>query len=129
MIRILLVDDHSIMREGLRLILARESDFDVVGEASSGDEAIRKAEQLSPDVIVLDIRMPKLNGLEAARHIHKVLPECAILFLTVFATDNELFRAIKSGARGFLVKTVNSRQLVDAIRRVNSGEAVFPPHL
>lgn len=127
MIRILLVDDHTILREGLRLILSREPEFAVAGEAACGKEAVSKATALKPDIILMDTRLPCLNGIDATYQIRGICPKSHVLFLAVSTSDNELFRAVQAGARGFLSKTDNARQLVDAIRRINAGETFFPP--
>lgn len=126
MIRILLVDDHTILRQGLRLILAKEPEFKVIGEAACGTEGVAKAEALKPDLIIMDIRMPKMNGIDAASQIRQLNPDCKVLFLTVSASDDELLRAIQAGARGVLIKTIDAAVLIDAIHRVHEGEAMFP---
>ena len=127
MIRILLVDDHTILREGLHLILAGEDNFSVVGEAACGKEAVIKATELKPDIVIMEFRLPCLNGIEAACQIHTVCPNSHLLFLTVAITDDELFRAVQAGVRGFLSKTDDARQLIEAVRRIHAGETFFPP--
>ena len=127
MIRILLVDDHTILREGLHLILAGEADFSIVGEAACGKEAVTKATALEPDIIITDIRLPCLNGIEATCQIRTLCPDSQVLFLMVSATDDELLSAVQAGARGFLSKTDNARQLIETIRRIHAGETFFPP--
>lgn len=127
MICILLVDDHTIFREGLHLILSGEADFTIAGEAACGKEAVTKAVELEPDIILTDIRLPCMNGIEATGQIRILCPASHVLFLAVSATDDELLRAIQAGARGFLSKTDDASQLIETIRRVNAGETFFPP--
>ncbi len=129
MIRILLVDDHTILRQGLRLILTEEPNFLVVGEADCGAEGVAKAQALKPDLIIMDIRMPKMGGIEAACKIRESNPGSNILFLTVSASDDELLRAIQTGARGVVIKTIDADSLIDVIYRIQAGEAFFPSAL
>ncbi len=126
-IRVLLAEDHAIMREGTREFIQREPDMEVVGEAGDGEEAVRLADQLKPDVIVMDIRMPKLNGIEATKQIKQQHPSIAILILTAFDTDQYIFALLEAGAAGYLLKGVRAHELIDAIRAVYAGESVLHP--
>jgi len=128
-IRILLVDDQDLFREGLAQILASQEDMQVVGEASDGQEAVEKAQQLTPDLILMDIRMPRMNGLEATRRIKALLPDVKVVMLTVSDTDDDLFEAIKEGASGYLLKNLKARYLFEYLRSVMRGEVAFSPYL
>ena len=125
-IRILLVDDHILFRKGLAGILAEEPSFQVVGEAASGGEAIEKAKELMPDIILMDISMPEMDGLEATRRIKTELPAARIVILTVSDEDQNLFEAVKWGAQGYLLKNVEPRALFNTLQAVARGEAVIP---
>lgn len=126
-IRILLVDDHMIVRVGLRALLESEDDFAIVGEASNGVEAIELAHGLRPRVIVMDISMPQMDGLEATRRIRAELPECQVLILTVHAQEKYLFPVLKAGAAGYVLKSTIDTELLDAIRTVANGGAFLYP--
>lgn len=128
-IRLLLVDDHSLLRMGLTTLLQSEDDFEVVGEASGGREAIALAERLSPDVIIMDLMMPDISGAQATKAIHEKSPSIAILILTTFASSDEMSQAIRNGAAGALMKDVGTRDLLSVIRRLAAGEKVVPPDL
>jgi DNA-binding NarL/FixJ family response regulator len=128
-IRVLLADDHSLFREGLANILNTQPEFEVVGEAGDGLEAMVKARELVPDLIVMDITMPGVNGVEATQRIKAELPEVTIVMLTVRDEDEELFAAIKSGAQGYLLKSIRSRDLVALLPAAVRGEAVITPVL
>ncbi len=121
-IRVLLADDHAVLRDGLRLLLEREIDIEVVGEAGDGEEATKKAVELVPDVVVLDIGMPIMSGIEAARLIKEKKPKIGILVLTVYDDDEYVFKLLKAGASGYLLKKVAGAELASAIRAVSSGE-------
>ena len=127
--RVLLADDHSLFREGLANIVNAQPDFEVVGEAGDGLEVMVKARELAPDLIVMDISMPGCDGVEATQRIMGEHPEMTIVMLTVRDEDEKLFEAIKSGARGYLLKSISSRDLVAMLRRAVSGEAAISPAL
>jgi DNA-binding NarL/FixJ family response regulator len=122
-IKVLLVDDHALFRKGVASALALHMDIEVVGEASDGEEALAKARELMPDVILMDISMPVCDGLEATRRIKAEIPYVKIIILTVAEQDESLFEAIKSGAHGYLLKTIEPRHLLEALRGVFKGEA------
>lgn len=124
-IRVLLVDDHLLFREGLSNILKSQPDFEVIGEASDGVEAIIKAEELSPDLILMDVTMPVCDGLEATQRIKKELPEVTIVMLTVNDDDANVFEAIRNGAQGYLLKTIGSREVLASLRGAMRGEAAI----
>lgn len=125
--RVLLVDDHMVVRIGLKALIDAEPDLTVVGEAGNGVEAIDQARMLSPDVIVMDISMPEMDGLEATRRIRAVLPQCQILILTVHAQERYLFPVLKAGAAGYVLKSTVDTELLDAIRTVARGGAFLYP--
>jgi DNA-binding NarL/FixJ family response regulator len=129
MIRVLIADDHTILRQGLRRILAEDPALTVVGEAANGEEAVLQALELVPDVVVMDVKMPGLSGIEATRRIRAARPEIRILMLTVSDRDEDLFAALKAGARGYLLKNAEAREVLEAIHRVHQGEAILPPAL
>jgi len=124
---VLLCDDHTVVREGLRLLLQLEADIEVVGEAANGHRAVGEAKRLLPDVVVLDIAMPLLNGLEAARQIAKEAPSTRVLILSAYSDDPYLERAIEAGAAGYLMKEAVGSDLLRAIREVGKGNAFFSP--
>lgn len=126
-IRIVIADDHEVVRIGLRSLLARIPEFEVVGEASSGNRAVELAESLVPDVIVMDIRMPDLNGVDACRRIKEHHPEVKVIMLTSYPDDEAVFGAVMAGASGYVLKEVNSMDLVEAIRTVARGESLLDP--
>ena len=126
-IRVLIADDHPLFREGMRGRLDRVADIDVVGEAANGDEAVEMAKRLEPDVILMDIKMPGLNGIEATRKISQANPQVNVLVLTMFEDDDSVFAAMRAGAKGYLLKDSGGEGVVHAIRAVASGEAVFGP--
>ena len=128
-IRILLADDHSIVRTGIAAILGYEKDITVVGEAEDGEEAIRLARKLSPDIVLMDLMMPGMDGVEATRTIRETLPDTKVLILTTFGTSADVARAIAAGASGAIVKDISKDDLVSAIRRVTNGETVFSPEI
>ncbi len=127
--RVLLVDDHALFREGLGMIIANQPDMEVVGEAGNGQDAVTKAVELKPDLILMDIQMPIMDGIEATRRIKKLLPATTVVMLTVRDDEEKLFEAIKSGAQGYLVKAVQSPTLIDMLHRAMAGEVAIPPRL
>ena len=127
MIRIVLADDHIVMRNGLRLLLERQPHFEVVGEAADGRETVEICERLKPDVVVLDIAMPNLNGIEAARQVSAKLPQTEIVILSMHADESYVLRALKAGARAYLLKDSAEGDLINAIRAVNQRKAFCSP--
>lgn len=125
-IRILIADDHPVFRYGLRALLAAEPGLTVVGEATTCDEALALAEQLQPDVVLMDLNMPGGNGIEATRHIRQSSPCSAILIVTMF-DDDSVFAAMRAGARGYVLKGAQGEETIRAIRAVAQGEAIFSP--
>ncbi len=128
-IRVLITDDHSIVRKGIRALLATEPDIEVVGEAGDGAEAAAQAQALHPDVILMDLVMPKVDGIEATRRILAQQPGMRILVLTSFAADDKVFPAIKAGALGYLLKDSGPDELVQAIHQVHRGEPSLEPSI
>lgn len=128
-IRVLLADDHALFREGLAGILNAQPDFEVVGEAGDGLEALVKAQELVPDLILMDVGMPGCDGLEATRRIKQELPAVTIVMLTVRDEEEKLFEAIKSGAQGYLLKNIRSREMLKLLRGAVRGEAAITPAL
>lgn len=126
-IRVLIVDDHTIVRKGIRALLAEITGLEVVGEAADGQEAIALAARLNPDVILMDLGMPRLDGIEATRQIRARQPESRILVMTSFATDDKVLPAIKAGAQGYLLKESAPDDLVQAIRQIYRGESSLHP--
>jgi len=126
-VRVLIADDHPLFREGMRGRLDRVADIEVMGEAASGDEAVELARKLEPDVILMDIKMPGKNGIEATREILQASPEIGVVVLTMFEDDDSVFAAMRAGAKGYLLKDSGGEGVVYAIRAVASGEAVFGP--
>ena len=126
-IKILIADDHAVVREGTRQILEQEADMDVVAEASDGEEAVKLAGSSKPDVAIIDISMPKVDGIEATRQIKTLYPGVVVLILTAYDDDQFIFSLLEAGAAGYLLKSVRSRELIDAIRAVYAGESVLHP--
>jgi DNA-binding NarL/FixJ family response regulator len=126
-IRVLIADDQTITRSGIRSLLAAQEDIEIVGEAQNGNEAIEFASSTQPDVILMDLRMPGGNGIDATRRIHRTFPHIGILVLTVFEDDTSVFPAIRAGARGYLLKNTEQDELMRAIHTVASGGAIFSP--
>ena len=126
-IKVMLVDDHILVREGTRELLEREDDLQIVAEAGNGEEAVRLAAEHRPDVIIMDIAMPKLNGIEATRQIKATDPTTAVLVLTAYDDDQYIFAFLEAGAAGYLLKDVSTNDLIRAIRAVHAGESVLHP--
>jgi DNA-binding NarL/FixJ family response regulator len=126
-IRLLLADDHRMFRQGLRELLERKTRFAIVGEASTGREALAKVAELQPDIILLDIQMPELDGVAVARQLREHHPEVKIIMLTMYRQDQHLLEAIKAGARGYLLKDADGEELIAVIERVARGEAALDP--
>ena len=126
-IRILLADDHPVVRDGLAAMLATQPDFEVVGEAGNGAEAVAEAARLRPDVVLMDLEMPTLDGIEAIRQMRAVDPGAQVVVLTAFDTDERIVGAIQAGAQGYLLKGAPRAEIFDAIRTVSSGGALIPP--
>ncbi|SPC20259.1 response regulator [Cupriavidus taiwanensis] len=124
-IRILLIDDHTLFRSGIRALLQRQADFEIVDEASDGVEGIKRAKQHRPDVILLDLNMPGLSGLEALQLLDEDLPQTAVIVLTVSEEAEELAAALRGGARGYLIKNIETEALIAGIRRAAAGEPVI----
>jgi NarL family two-component system response regulator LiaR len=126
-IRVLLAEDHVITRQGMRRLLEEESDLTVIGEAGDGEEAVLMTTEMQPDVIIMDIAMPKLNGLEATRQIKLLHPTSAVLILSAYDDDEYVFGLLEAGAAGYLLKTASGDELIHAIRAVSNGEPVLSP--
>jgi len=125
--KILIADDHTLFRQGLRRILSDFDDLKVIAEATNGDEAVTLVEQMEPDIVLMDVSMPRMGGLEATRRIKAMRPETQVIMLTVSEKDEDLFEAVRVGARGYLLKNAEARELAEAIRRVFAGEAMIAP--
>jgi DNA-binding NarL/FixJ family response regulator len=126
-LRVLVADDHPFFRDGLRSLLTSSPDTELVGEASTGEEAISLATELQPDVVLMDIQMPGISGIEATRKIVQECPRVRILVVTMFEDDGTVFRAMRAGARGYLLKGANYAEMLRAIKAVGNGEAIFSP--
>jgi two-component system, NarL family, response regulator LiaR len=126
-IRVLIADDHAVVRQGLRTFLDLQADIDVVGEASDGEEAVAAAAQLAPDVILLDLVMPQLDGIGALRRLREAAPASRVIVLTSFGEDERLFTALRAGAAGYLLKDVEPPELVRGIRTAHAGQAALSP--
>jgi DNA-binding NarL/FixJ family response regulator len=128
-IRVVIVDDHALFRRGLDLILSAEPDIKIVGEAADGIEAVSRAEELNPDVVLMDIRMPRSSGIEAARRIRERLPDSRVIMLTVSDADDDLYESVRAGASGYLLKEVAIEELADAVRAVARGQSLISPSM
>ena len=126
-LRILIADDHPLFRKGMRTLLTATADTEVIGEATTGQEVIELAATLQPDVILMDLQMPGVNGIEATRQILQTSPHIRILVITLFEDDASVFSALRAGARGYVLKDTKEEEMVRAIRAVGSGEAIFSP--
>jgi len=128
-IRILLAEDHKVVREGTRRLLESQNDFEVVGEASDGIEAVELAKKYKPEIIIMDVSMPRLNGIEATKQIKAIYPNMAVLVLTGYDDDEYVFALLEAGAAGYLLKESSGQELIDAIRQVMTGEPVLHPKI
>ncbi len=128
-IRILIADDHALVREGLRAVLGSEPDMAVVGEAATGKEVLERAAELRPDVILMDIQMPGINGIEASRRILNASPKVGVVVLTMFEDDESVFSAMRAGARGYVLKGAHPSEILKVLRAVAAGEAYFGPEI
>jgi DNA-binding NarL/FixJ family response regulator len=128
-IRLMIVDDQSLFREGLHILLSSNPEFNVVGEAANGEEAVTIAEQLKPAVVLMDLRMPVMDGAEATRILHESLPDCRVIVLTTFDDDENVFEGLRAGAVGYLLKDVSSEKLFEAIRTAARGEYFLLPSI
>ncbi len=126
-IRLLLVDDHPVVRKGIRMCLSRSSNLDIVGEAANGQEALSKTKELNPDMVLMDIDMPKMSGLAVTELLRKERPEVKVLILSMHDNTEYVMRILQSGARGYVLKEASPEELVQAIETVNAGEAFFSP--
>ena len=126
-IKVLIVDDHTVVRDGLTIMFGRQADFSVVGEARNGLEAVERARELSPDVILMDLRMPELDGVEAMRRIQAQNPAVKFIVLTTYDSDEYLFDAVEVGAKGYLLKDASREDLFQAVRAVQRGESLIQP--
>ncbi|HET9732560.1 MAG TPA: response regulator transcription factor [Acidimicrobiales bacterium] len=128
-VRVLIADDQALFRRGLYVVLGTEEGIEVVGEAENGEEAVAKAEETAPDVVLMDVRMPRLNGIEAARRIRDIAPTAKILMLTVSDEEEDLYEAIKAGANGYLLKEISVEEVAEAIRAVVQGQSLISPSM
>lgn len=128
-IRVMLVDDQALFREGLRQLLSVHANLEVVGEATNGMEALRLAKALKPQVVLMDLRMPTLGGVEATRHLHQLDSRCRVIVLTTFDDDEEVFEALRAGAAGFLLKDAPPARLLEAIQAAARGESFLQPSI
>lgn len=128
-VRVLVVDDHVLYRRGLEMVLGTEDDLEIVGEASDGVDAIAKAEELQPDVVLLDVRMPRRTGIQACSEIKRVSPRSKIIMLTMSDEESDLFEAVRAGANGYLVKDVPGEEIADGLRAVMGGQSLISPSM
>ena len=127
LIRLLIVDDHPVVRDGLSGIFAGDPDFEVIGQAANGVEAVRQAEELQADVVLMDLRMPQMGGVEAIKELRKRRPSVHVIVLTTYDTDNDVLSAIEAGATGYLLKDAPREELIRAVRAAHRGESVLSP--
>jgi NarL family two-component system response regulator LiaR len=127
--RILIADDHPLLREALCQVFSSQEDMEIVGQANNGEEAINLTSQLKPDILIMDIMMPKSDGLEASRQIKKIAPDTAILILTAYDEDNYVLGLLEAGATGYLMKSARGQDLVEAVRAIRAGESVLHPKI
>lgn len=128
-IGVLIVDDHTLFRRGIRKMLEAEDDMEVLGEAASGSEALRLTRELMPDVVLLDIQMPQMDGIEACRALHRELPHLGIVFVTMYENDEFVFRGLQAGGRGYILKDADPDTMLRAIRAVAHGESLLGPSI
>ncbi len=128
-IRVVISDDHQLFRRGLRMVLEAEDDIEVVAEAADGQEAVTRTEELAPDVVLMDVRMPRMGGIEATRLIRQLFPTTRIIVLTVSDEEDDLYGAVKAGANGYLLKEVSIEEVADAVRSVHAGQSLISPSL
>ena len=126
-LRILVAEDHPLFRKGMISLLSSVPEFEVVGEAKTGEEAVARAAQLQPDVVLMDLQMPEVNGIEATRRILQHDPSVRVLVVTLFEDDDSVFMALRAGARGYVLKDADEEEMVLSIRAVGKGEAIFSP--
>ncbi len=126
-IRIVIADDHKVVREGTRELLQKENDLEVVGEAGDGEEAVELVKDLKPDVVIMDVAMPRLNGIDATKQIKAIEPSTAVLALTAYEYDQYVFALLEAGAAGYLLKDVRGQEVIEAVRAVHAGESVLHP--
>jgi DNA-binding NarL/FixJ family response regulator len=128
-IRVVIVDDHALFRRGLDRVLSDEPDIEVVGEAADGVDAVARARELAPDIVIMDVRMPRASGIEAARTIRAVLPETKVIMLTVSDLEEDLYDAVRAGVNGYLLKEVAIEEVADAVRAVAAGHSLVSPSM
>jgi len=128
-VRVVISDDHVLFRRGLRMVLEAEDDIEVVAEAADGEEAVARVEELAPDVVLMDVRMPRMGGIEATRIIRQLFPSTRIIVLTVSDEEDDLYGAVKAGANGYLLKEVSIEEVADAVRAVYAGQSLISPAL
>jgi two-component system NarL family response regulator len=128
-IRVLIVDDHALFRRGLEMVLAEEADIELAGEASDGAEAVEKAGETLPDVVLMDIRMPRSSGIEACRAMKEIVPSTKIVMLTISDEEEDLFEAIRAGASGYLLKDIPYDEVADVVRAVHGGQSLINPSM
>ena len=128
-IRVVISDDHDLFRRGLRMVLEAEDDIEVVAEAADGQEAVARVEELAPDVVLMDVRMPRLGGIDATRMIRQLFPSTRIIVLSVSDEEDDIYGAVKAGANGYLLKEVSIEEVADAVRAVFAGQSLISPEL
>ncbi|MGI8773605.1 MAG: response regulator [Actinomycetota bacterium] len=128
-IKVLIVDDHALFRRGLQMVLEGEPDIEVVGEAGDGHEALECAERVTPDVVLMDVHMPKRSGIEATSEMKEVLPSTKVLMLTISEEEADLYEAIKAGASGYLLKEISIEEIANAVRQVHAGQSLISPSM
>jgi len=123
--KVLLVDDHALFRKGIASLLSELEELEIIGEASNGEEGVAKAKELKPDIVIMDVEMPEMNGVEAVKQVKETLPECKVVMLTISDDDDNLFKSIKNGAQGYLLKSMDPDDLIEEIRGLLKGEAAL----